>query len=817
MAEVPVKSEEDESLTMVNSEDPWNDPCFLSAQKVEVDILRQIEVAIERLPSNTKKGLWKKKLAKAQSHNHRTLRKRVALIGMSGHGKSSVLGETLGDSGVARTSGIGRAVTYTAQEYVQRRTGQTQKYTLVCSFLTRQERKSRMETLLEDWRRIEVEGISPSDREFTVMKDNEKTALATIRAALKNVRGFDLRKLEYGKNGITQEAAVEQLHQWVDEMPLPNGATEGGRYEQTFTDAKVLQKSIHDFQRTGLWPFIASSRIFLDSGVLKDGLILVDLPGCFDSNHIRATVADAYLPRAQEVWIVANISRAADSPVIENLAERYFRETEGVGDLHRPAVNIICTFAGDIPDDIDWEDEEFADEETSRAIRKAEEYCEMAEDQSPQGYEQAKYDRRILKMKARNSFVTREIEGTWSSVFASGKSPLKVFCVDNKLHREDSKREKTDSGIPELRKYASGIMSQILFKNAMDSLCVETPALIRSVETYIDVLKHPPAVSQAEIAIGSVEIEEAHIHWEQWEKTVSEACHHITQSAKAKRKTIIASASVHLDDWETLAWQTLGAFFRRGGAYRIPKTKVQVSWSAQLMGCILTVVKSLWRRLDRQAVSAWDLLISSIMDRFKIHESKYGSGEGPETMLRLLESRKNYLKSLLNAERAEFKKNMLEVKLKAVTSDTQSYMFSVMQPVFRESASDRGVGVKARSIQRLKTIIESGDFLTDYADTVDDACDDLISATKRGFDKVIAEVAGDINADLEPVIAAELSDSFSRQQHSIISELDEHMFNIALKESQMNANIEKAKAMAERVWGLEANLDLDAATSSDGE
>lgn len=250
--------------------------------------------------------------------------------------------------------------------------------------------------------------------------------------------------------------------------------------------------------------------------------------------------------------------------------------------------------------------------------------------------------------------------------------------------------EKELSGILELRNHASNIMAQTLYKNALESICLRTPALISSYQTYIEILKSPPVDLDKELEIGLKEIQQAEVFWATWQKAVSGACGEITKMIRIKGSVIVGSAQECLRQWKSLPWSTLGAFFRRDGIYKLPGSSAPVSWCGQLLECILRVIRPLWKKLDKLVNSAWQNLISNIIGRFDTHEEKYQDGIGLDTVIRLLRSRKNSLKSMLEAEQVEFKQNILDIKRKAVTSDTNSFIFSFMEAVFREGAADCG-------------------------------------------------------------------------------------------------------------------------------
>ncbi|KAI1637729.1 hypothetical protein F4809DRAFT_660792 [Biscogniauxia mediterranea] len=60
------------------------------------------------------------------------------------------------------------------------------------------------------------------------------------------------------------------------------------------------------------WPLIDEVQIFVKSDILKNGVVLVDLPGTGDSVESRAAVAERYYTKLAATMIITPISRAAD-------------------------------------------------------------------------------------------------------------------------------------------------------------------------------------------------------------------------------------------------------------------------------------------------------------------------------------------------------------------------------------------------------------------------------------------------------------------------------------------------------------------------
>lgn len=57
--------------------------------------------------------------------------------------------------------------------------------------------------------------------------------------------------------------------------------------------------------------------------VLKDNLILQDLPGTGDANHRRRDAARDYFQHADFIWVVASMTRAADDAAVRSTSGFY--------------------------------------------------------------------------------------------------------------------------------------------------------------------------------------------------------------------------------------------------------------------------------------------------------------------------------------------------------------------------------------------------------------------------------------------------------------------------------------------------------------
>jgi hypothetical protein len=114
-----------------------------------------------------------------------------------------------------------------------------------------------------------------------------------------------------------------------------------------------------------IWPLILiapHNRIYLKSPVLRNGLVLADLPGkprsfayhdteyllhpgYHDVNFARVAVARKFQSTCDEIFVVTNIKRGVDDPIIKDVI-REMDDTAAVGKVTRPNVTVICSHAG---------------------------------------------------------------------------------------------------------------------------------------------------------------------------------------------------------------------------------------------------------------------------------------------------------------------------------------------------------------------------------------------------------------------------------------------------------------------------------------
>lgn len=80
-------------------------------------------------------------------------------------------------------------------------------------------------------------------------------------------------------------------------------ASDGKAFSQSITQYIDSKKSASSGKEPAFWPLVKAVRLYLKSPILRNGLVLVDLPGLGDSNTGRTNVTEKYMSHLHQIWI----------------------------------------------------------------------------------------------------------------------------------------------------------------------------------------------------------------------------------------------------------------------------------------------------------------------------------------------------------------------------------------------------------------------------------------------------------------------------------------------------------------------------------
>ncbi|KAI1388070.1 uncharacterized protein F4822DRAFT_444534 [Hypoxylon trugodes] len=92
------------------------------------------------------------------------------------------------------------------------------------------------------------------------------------------------------------------------------------------------------------WPLVDEVEVFVKSDVLRDGVVLVDLPGLADSVESRAAIAEAYFPKLAATLIVTPARRAADdSTSVKLMSDHQELQMQMNGKFHKRSYCVVVS------------------------------------------------------------------------------------------------------------------------------------------------------------------------------------------------------------------------------------------------------------------------------------------------------------------------------------------------------------------------------------------------------------------------------------------------------------------------------------------
>ncbi|KAJ5295831.1 hypothetical protein N7508_010652 [Penicillium antarcticum] len=443
----------------------------------------------------------------------------VGFIGDSGVGKSSLINSLL-DQKIARSSREGSACTCVATEFRHTDDTHTGPFTIEAEFMNTEEMRELLEHLLLDFRKFYVSSIY---RELQTTEEQRKCQDAavksweTLQSLFKTQPSLTIEFLSDVAEGAHAQI-LTMLERWAYAgLTNRQGGSDALEYSVIAGDIEecksILDHLAADNPEGGgpaLWPFIKLIRVYLNSPILRTGLVLTDLPGLRDLNFARVRATERYLAhQCDEVFIVANISRAGTD--------------ESVGDIIRRCRQnqprrIICTNSEDVsPEEASREqgpdgrrvremNKELEKVKGQRITAKSQRMKSKGDDLvkwllketglriglrvrlypiiNSAGFNTNLYVSvtRFL-IHRRNLNISRELRRKYDSV--------EVFCVSNTLYSEHRNGDPTQAdryldltGIRDLRRYCQLVPAEAQMRATTAFLEDEVPAMVGSIRQW---------------------------------------------------------------------------------------------------------------------------------------------------------------------------------------------------------------------------------------------------------------------------------------------------------------------------------------------
>ena len=622
----------------------------------------------------------------------------VALQGDSGTGKSSVLNSLLNCPGFAPTSSGTKACTNNTAEYTYLFEGQTKPYAVRVYFYELEECRKVISALLEKYvinQEISVEVGSEDYNESAMLVESTIEIFRTLFAD-RNEFSSDASSHQFLSVATTadDDETLLRMYAWVEELLSGYERVDNIVYLEAMTRAE-LSKVIQPFIMAPLrgsqelavpcpWPIVRLVKIGLDSLLLRNGIIIADVPGLSDTNRTRVRNALQYLNRSDFVLVCAESARIETSPEV-------LRHLTRAHSTHPSARALVVTktdvFGSHDDLQVNPEEHDTLQEIQQELTRVAVRHRELMDqkkklprrkvpsDMHRELEELGEYKallERLEKgqhMQIRNETIIQAMQTKYRNIFKDEKE-LPVWCVSSReysLHLQACDDTTipvpvAHTGIPALRRSINHLQEKAKVRILQNYFGMILPYWLASAELW----SNPSAEGRL---AGIRNIVERRV-----KTCVGNVEEHGDDMLRIVLNSIIVPVRENLDTWKREAklisdpwcnrkvWNpnTNYAFIRKGGVHRTKKIPDGLNWNQELMRPVVETLEPAWREFDSITVGAYDTLGFQLKDLTKdmktdLSLSSGGSLIDVDPFNRKITLQRFFIDQFMSEEKGEFR------------------------------------------------------------------------------------------------------------------------------------------------------------------
>ncbi|KAL9562087.1 hypothetical protein ACKAV7_014010 [Fusarium commune] len=567
------------------------------------------------------------------------------------------------------------------------------------------------------------------------MRESE-LAWSALHAAFKHKRHFTPEFAQDMSDGAL-ERITDQLVEWTGEIEWPTSDVDGF-WTSTAQTAEECVQHTKLFTQDKFWPFTKIIRVYLNSQVLKTGVILADLPGLQDTNLARVRATQDYLIKCDSIMIVAKISRAITDQSLKSslfyvLSRHVPTEWEQSGAQRlNVAVDInlgtakreFCgpnkPISSDIMTRLDTEID-IAKSSGDRPKKKA-----------------AKKQQELLLIQARNQHVKENLQNVYSSEM-NGRS-LDVFCVSNKWYEKYCPKGNTDlvkaSGIPELRCFCHTLTADAQFNEGKHFLRSRLSALLNTLDLWASSsLEKQEVIEELDDSI-QVNIKEV---IDQLPNLVEKFREDFSRCFQEQIMTFFGQRDHHWDQaatkegqvWTTWHWSQYNAWCLKNGDHQTPKRRRE-NWNSKIIWKMRMELEGQWDIVEEEVADVFSALLDgarSLLDRLKSSLCDSLPSQHVVPIINSMAAQIENLEYRMSREEMTFLAEVRAVRRYASESNYNSYILQDMIPLYRFAASQKVAEGMNKLIKDSSRRLHS--MLSDVFDTVKTDLDIVFESYQR--------------------------------------------------------------------------------------
>ncbi|PIB00158.1 hypothetical protein CB0940_02595 [Cercospora beticola] len=777
---------------------PAYDPVFSEIENGLTGIVEHIIDLVGRFPC--KSTYVKNFRAKAEELRAvpRPQPMRIALLGDTGAGKSSLLNSIVDVPNIAKAISSGESCTATAMEYCSSIDGQREDFAAEITYYDEETAKALLREHLAHYRHNAEVQADWDDDTRQLYKRRADTAVKTLHALFCDKE--EMSSLQSAEEMLGQSIAdsgkvARKLQKWCKELFVQMDLNTMRTVRRETSSARAFREAVDPLLQAtscptqpNLWPLVMFVRVGIRrSRVLKYASI-ADLPGISDTNAVKVNAANAYIRQCDGLWIVAPIGRAVNSTTVDSLYAKY-------GERFQDNIAIICTRAEDeINSNLA---EHFENEKrTTAAYDKSAQKCRDLQSQLSkakrglQGRERgaptkerkqkiravqkaikniekqkdkADQDRLCNLVEVRNRFVSSGLERELKGHLPQGKKPT-IFCVSNAHYSSFKGVAETatkfqlsakQTGIPALRKHVLALAAPALLTALEDYVQHHFLVFLKGVQLWV-IRKN---VQGAEALLDLVRQPQKSLPTRF--NVYRKECHDLvagkllTQSTDKIEGFVSEAGTKWTEKIHRFHWSTLRAFIRNSGSHST-STCPRTSWNMEFWGKAPFSLITGWNNIKKLQSKAITKQVDSIVEELSSMEPALRSQPAVTNleMDSFYELLKGHIAGVKNARRdhqAVFGKELENIRMDASGSESPTHHFVIaMQPVYTQLKADKGNGY----VKRQEKV------MYDYLTQKGEACP---------FDVAFEAIASAIESQME-----QLSEQLEKQISTILEEIWAH-------------------------------------------
>jgi GTPase SAR1 family protein len=287
-----------------------------------MDIARQIAEVIVQLRSLSPQSnlLDLEHLAVDLSHYQCSNAKIIGVLGNSGEGKSTIINSLLNYPELACTGDSGIACTSLISEYRYKKPEHTAPIHIEVERLSEPEIHELVNELVWNYRKLYLPDVKDkTTKEYEELERESNLAWSTLNTAFGHKEEFNKKMIELdSQDGLKK--VTSKLTSWTMELEWPKGEGDDPKiWKATAQDAIECCKNTEIFMKDRFWPFTKIVRVYLDSPLLRAGIVLADMPGLQDTNLARVRMTQEYFIQCNTILVVAGIARAVTNQSLKSL------------------------------------------------------------------------------------------------------------------------------------------------------------------------------------------------------------------------------------------------------------------------------------------------------------------------------------------------------------------------------------------------------------------------------------------------------------------------------------------------------------------